>query len=139
MTPLRFLAPLLVVLGPSCSTLVLQSHWDSYSYFGCEPNSEARILSVDCPPDTKTIRTKLTTSVTAGVLAMLLVDPAGVERHRETLRGGSREATLTWPGSEGTWRLEVTPTDFAGSYSVELVAHDQPIAVQVHISADSPR
>lgn len=139
MSPIRKLAPLLVVLGSSCSTFALRSNWDSYSLFTCEPNSEVRILSVDCPPDEMTIRTTLSANVTAGELALLLFDPAGIERHRETLRGGSREATLTWPGREGTWRLELKPKDFAGSYSVELVAHDKPIAVQVHIAADAPR
>ena len=140
MVSLRCLVSLLGVLGSACSTsIVLQSNWFTYSWYGAEPNSEARILKVDCPPETKTIRVTLSTHGTAGELALLLVDPAGVERHRETLRGGSREAVMTWPGSEGTWQLEVTPTDFAGSYSVELCAHDKPIPLQVHIAVDAPR
>jgi hypothetical protein len=139
MATLRGLAPLLVVLATSCSSFVLRSHWESYSYFGFEPSSEVRVLRVNCPPDTKTVRTTITTNATGGELALLLVDPAGVERHREKLVGGSRDATLTWPGLEGTWRLEVRPTDFTGSYSVELCAHDQPIEVRVNIAVDAPR
>ena len=140
MFSLRLLAPLLAVLGSACNTsIVLQSHWSTYTWFGAEPDSEAQILSVDCPAETKAIRTTLSTNATAGEIALRLVDPAGVERHRETLRDGSREATLTWPGSEGTWRLEVTPKDFAGYYSVELCAHDKPIPLQVQIAVDPPR
>jgi hypothetical protein len=135
----RVLAPLLAVFATSCYSFVLRSHWNSYSYYGYEPSSEVKVVTVHCPPDTKEVRTMITVNATAGELAFLLVDPAGVERHREKLAGGSRDATLTWPGVEGTWRLEVRPTDFTGSYSVELCAHDQPIQVEVRMAVDAPR
>jgi hypothetical protein len=112
----------------------MQSHWSTWSWYGAEPDSEARTLSVDCPADVKTVRATLSTNATAGEIAFLLVDPAGIERHRETVRGGNREAVLTWPGSEGAWRLEVTPKDFSGYYSVELCAHDKPIQVGVRMA-----
>jgi hypothetical protein len=128
---------LLCILGSACSTsVVMQSHWSTWSWYGAEPDSEARTLSVDCPADVKTVRATLSTNATAGEIAFLLVDPAGIERHRETVRGGNREAVLTWPGSEGAWRLEVTPKDFSGYYSVELCAHDKPIQVEVRMAVD---
>jgi hypothetical protein len=136
MFPLRLLAPLFAVLASACTSFHLVSHWSTYSWYSAEPDSGARTLSVDCPADVKTVRTTISTNATAGEIAFLLVDPAGVERHRETVRGGSREAVLTWPGSEGKWRLEVTPKEFAGYYSVELCAHDQPIQVEIHLAVD---
>ena len=98
-----------------------------------------KTLTVDCPESATTMRLNLTTNGTDGELALLLVDPAGVERHRETLRGGSREATLRWPASPGLWVLQVTPKDFTGSYGVELCDRNEPVAIQVNIAGDVGR
>ena len=124
----------------ACSLAVCRNHaWSQCSWLGTEPSCEHRTISVDCDPAATGVRSHLRADGSAGELTLRLVDPAGVERHRQVVQGGRCEVTQDWPVQAGTWTLSVEAAGFAGSYSLELSAGDEPLAVRVEIAGDLPR
>lgn len=132
-------AVLLCCLAACSATLYQQSDWSRLAWAGTEPCSAAKELTVACTPGMQTVGTELTCRATAGTLTIVLCDPTGIERHHEVLGGGEQHATLSWPAREGTWRLQVTAEQFAGSYDLTLAGTSRPIDVQVELGAGAGR
>lgn len=123
-------------LASACSFSLHQvSHWATASWCGDGPFTGTKTLRVECPAAANSVRICATTACTGGDLTLVLVDPAGVERHRETVRRGQREARTSWPAATGTWQLQVEASGFCGSWSTELGASDEPVVFRVEATA----
>jgi hypothetical protein len=129
----------LLSLGACATSISLNDNWSTWSWFGTEPSSERATLTIECAPDATRVRTHLRADGAAGELTLRLVDPRGVERHRQVVHVGRCEVEQTWPVQAGVWTLHVEPNDFSGSYSLELSARDEPIPVRVELAGDPPR
>lgn len=130
-SPVRVVWPLLLV---GCATSV-HHDWTTYAYAGAEPHSETHELVVECGGAATTVYARLKCDTEAGDLDLRLVDPSGVERHVESVRG-NRTATLRWPAQAGIWRLQMTAKDVVGSWSAEFAATNLPIEISVGVSID---
>ncbi len=123
------LVPLLCIAACSISFHRV-NHWDHASWCGDEPVTMTRSLRVDAPADASSVRIGITVSCTAGDLTWALVDPAGVERHRQAVCPGNHEAEANWPATPGDWQLHLSTVGFCGSWSVTLGACDEPVMVK---------
>ncbi len=138
MLPRAPLSLVLLSLG-ACSSISLNPNWSTWSWFGAEPSNEHTTVTVECAPEAAMVRTKLRADGTAGDLMLRLVDPRGIERHRQVVRTGHCEVQQNWPVQVGVWTLHIEPTGFTGGYSIELSASSQPIQVRVELAGDPPR
>jgi hypothetical protein len=93
---------------------------------------------VNCHRSATHVRVDLTAQGQSGDLEILLFDPTGAERLRETLRKGDRNTALQWPAAVGAWQLQLTTTEFWGSYSAKLCAADEPITVWIELVNQLP-
>ncbi|MBZ0151321.1 MAG: hypothetical protein K8J09_07285 [Planctomycetes bacterium] len=137
---LRLALFLTTTLLTSCTATVhTNCHWATSSWMGDEPKDERHELAIECEPVATTVSTEVRAQGTAGELLLRLVDPDGVERHRQVVRTGETEGRQSWPARVGTWRLFVEPAAFCGSYSITMAATDQPIVIRVRLAEDLRR
>jgi hypothetical protein len=132
--PGSFLA---LTLAACTASIHLTSHWSCETWACFEPNTEVRELTVDCSKQATNVRLELRSGATQGDLALTLVDPEGIERHREVVHAGQRDAVLNWPPVRGAWRLRVAMNEFAGSWRAELSASDDPVEIRVDATVDA--
>lgn len=133
------LLSLVLPLAACSATIHLDQSWSSWAWLGTEPCNEAKTLTADCAAAATRVDGHLRVHGSSGSLVLRIVDPNGVERHHQTVHGGSCEVSQRWPAIAGTWKLRVEPADFVGNYAVELTAGDEPITVRVDVAGDTPR
>lgn len=137
---LRLMALLSASSLLSCSATVHRnSSWATWSWMSAEPSDERHEMEIECAAVATAVRTDLRAKAASGELVLRLVDPDGVERHRQVVRAGEAEVKQSWLPHAGTWRLFIEPAAFAGSYSIGMEASDAPIVIQVRVAGDLGR
>lgn len=118
---IRILSSILLALPAACSvTLFRDCRWTQVHSFQTEPKSEARRIALECPSSDGAVRAHFRIEGCGGDLSLRLFDPAGTERHRQEVHGGTCDVTQLWPARRGAWIVDLVATEFAGGYAVEL-------------------
>ena len=126
----RFVAPLMTIVSVLALTFLVVENSEGAG------NRVVSRMVVDAELDTESkasrhehhfrdagrkVQLRATSRVRSGELKLRLYDPKGVlawDYHGET--GSFEQFVENFPSIEGTWVLEVEPTDATGSYLVKL-------------------